>query len=473
MTPWLSEIAALLDVSSVFLFLITLVVFSIPVFIIFPPIPVERSDALGQTHSKIGIPDEESNLRNQFAAQPSTGSQANGHAETSQPQPPRVHSLHIYPLKSCRGIELAEATVLPKGLEHDRVFCLAQRKTKKPAGSDAAASSETSKTAEPLANVDFWEVLTLRQIALMANIKVDLWMPDSSKHSRQLGPMAATDGSDGRESFLVVRFPWRSAGVKGLIETMAAKLSRGLSAAAEREFMLPMSFPSPQEVKARGYSHTEVTLFRNVIPALNMGSEVPSELALYLGLEPGKLALFRLDPAQRRQVFRCAPTRDVAGYQPVVDFQDAYPLHLLNLSSVRALESKIRRDVDIEHLDARRFRPNIIVSGLPEYDEDDWRSIQFKAASRKNTDSVFDVSCRTVRCKLPNVDPSTGIRHKVEPDYALRHYREIDTGAPKKGCMGMQLCPLFSLDDVRHPLQSTIQVGMEIAVLKRGAHHAL
>ncbi|OAQ97963.1 hypothetical protein LLEC1_00517 [Akanthomyces lecanii] len=428
MTSWLAEVASLLDVSSVFLFLITLVVFSIPVFIIFPPIPVERSDALGQTHSKIGVPPLQSNLRDQWTAaeaNTTTTTTTNGHANgragsSDRPLPPRIHSLHIYPLKSCRGIELAEATA-----------------------------------------------------ASMANIRVDLWVPDASKHSRQLGPMTGEDGSGACETFAVVRFPWRSPGVRGLVETMAAKLSRGLSAAPEREFMLPMSFPSAQEAKARGYSHAEVTHFRSVISSLNMSPELPKELAHYLGLEPAKLGLFRLDPARRRQVLGCAPTRDVAGYQPEIDFQDAYPLHLLNLSSVRALESRIRRDADIDRLDARRFRPNIIVSGLPEYDEDDWRSVQFKAVSRKDADSLFDVSCRTVRCKLPNVDPATGIRHKVEPDYALRHYREIDTGAPKKGCMGMQMCPLFSPDGAPPDLQSTIRVGMEIAVLKRGAHHAL
>ncbi|EGX91187.1 MOSC domain containing protein [Cordyceps militaris CM01] len=485
--PSFAEIASLLDASSIFLFLVTLVVFSIPVFIIFPPIPVERSDALGQTHSKVGIPQRESNLRDQYQTAQTRSHGANGHAATSQPTP-KIHSLHIYPLKSCRGIELTEATVLPTGLEHDRVFCLAQRKTRKRTGRDAAPPEPAASLAD---TVDYWEVLTLRQMAPMVGIKVDLWLPDSSKHSRQLGPMTADDGTGHSDSFLVVRFPWRSAGVKGFVETVAAKLSRGLSATPEREFMLSMGFPSDREVKARGYSHAEVTHFRNVIPALNMGAELPTELALYLGLEPGQLAVFRLDPDHRRQVFDCAPTREVAGYQPEIDFQDAYPLHLLNLSSVRALESKIRRDADIDRLDCRRFRPNIVVSGLPEYDEDDWKSIRFKAASRKDTDALFDVSCRTVRQVIPLHDlEKKNTCYAPQREYlsmqliyrlALQmqitqcrpSYWEIDAGAPKKGCMGMQMCPLFSTDGVQDDLQSTIRVGMEIAVLKRGTHRAL
>ncbi|KAJ2979442.1 hypothetical protein NQ176_g3254 [Zarea fungicola] len=327
MTVSLAEIVSLLDVSSVFLFLITVVVFSVPVFIIFPPLPVERADALQQTHSKVGVPERDSNLRDQWTMPAVASSQEERSRPTSLP---RIQSLHIYPLKSCRGIELTEAAVLPTGLEHDRVFCLAQLKTKKASTSAVQQSISTSDNATATtASVDYWEVVTLRQVAHMAKISVDLWVPDPKKHSRQLGRMTGEGGDDisgcgsSGESFLVVRFPWRDAGIKGLVQTVAAKLSRGLSATAQREFMLSLSYPSTDDIKAQGYSYTEVTLFRNVIPALNMATDLPDEFSLYLGREPGKLALFRLDPAQRRQVFDCAPTKDAVGYQPEIDFQDA------------------------------------------------------------------------------------------------------------------------------------------------------
>lgn len=44
-----------------------------------------------------------------------------------------------------------------------------------------------------------------------------------------------------------------------------------------------------------------------------------------------------------------------------------YPLHLLNLTSVRALESKVQKDDNLQFLDARRFRPNIIGMAPPGY----------------------------------------------------------------------------------------------------------
>lgn len=71
------------------------------------------------------------------------------------------------------------------------------------------------------------------------------------------------------------------------------------------------------------------------------------------------------------------------------------------------------------------------------------------------------------RCKLPNVNPDTGIRHPVEPDKSLRAHRDIDEGAPKTGCLGMQCTPLFQ--DVEAP-ENHVSVGMSLEVLERGEH---
>ena len=69
-----------------------------------------------------------------------------------------------------------------------------------------------------------------------------------------------------------------------------------------------------------------------------------------------------------------------------------------------------------------------------------------------------------------------GIRHKVEPDHALRKYRDVDQGAPKMGCLGMQLCPVFPEAKAYvgtvppGQLESFIEAGMELEVLERGPH---
>jgi hypothetical protein len=71
---------------------------------------------------------------------------------------------------------------------------------------------------------------------------------------------------------------------------------------------------------------------------------------------------------------------------------------------------------------------------------------------------------------MPNVDPLTGFRHRVEPDKSLRKFRDIDDGAPKHGCMGMQLCPLFEKTGRPDSLESWVEVGMSLEVLERGSH---
>ncbi|KJK80268.1 hypothetical protein H634G_04507 [Metarhizium anisopliae BRIP 53293] len=415
---YLSRITSLFDYGAIFLMVVTIIVFLVPILILFPPVPVDHSDALRQTHSKLGRPQRESHLRSQYDARhkPQAG------------KTPKIESLYIYPIKSCRGIELDRAKVLPTGLEHDRLYTFAQLKPK-----------STSAVTEP----------------------VDIWLPDAGKKSRLLGSLQG--------GFVAVRFPWQERGFLGLVQLLVAKLSRGWSAVPEKEFILPLEFPSKQEIDARGYKFANVKVWVDAPYALDMSNELPAELATYLGVKHS-LGIFRSDPSARRKVFRTAPRNEMSGHEAEIDFHDAFPVHLLNLTSIRALESKIQKDRFIDRIDVRRFRGNIIVSCLKEYDEDDWKSVKFKHPGRSETVSRFDVSCRTVRCKLPNVDPATGIRHIVEPDRALRKYRDIDAGAPKMGCLGMQLLPTFPTSSNLEQMESVLEVGMEVDVLERGSH---
>lgn len=306
----ISDIVEIFDHTAIILLVSTIVVFAIPIFILFPPIPVEHSDALSQTHTKLGVPPAESNLRSQTSP---THNPQPGHAA-------RIHSLHIYPIKSCQGIELTRGKIIPKGFELDRLFTFAKLKPKTP-GVAVAESAQHTPT---------WEILTLRQLPLLANVKVDLWLPDASKSSRLLGKVEG--------GFIVVRFPWRDPGVRGLMQLAAAKLSRGLSGVPEREFMLPLGFPTEAEIAAQGYYYGNIMVFKSMAYALNMEKEIPPELGLYLGAK-GPVSLFRIDPLKQREVLRCAPRKADIGYQPVVDFQDAVnyhqPLPTLNIRDPR------------------------------------------------------------------------------------------------------------------------------------------
>ena len=110
-------------------------------------------------------------------------------------------------------------------------------------------------------------------------------------------------------------------------------------------------------------------------------------------------------------------------------------------------------------LSVARFRANLIITGPDAYHEDTWRRIKIGYYE-------YDVSCRTARCKMPNVEqlgPNAGERHPSEPDKTIRSFRAVDEGTgPNIGCLGMQLVPVAR--------EGALRVGDEITVLEVGEH---
>ncbi|KAK0643617.1 hypothetical protein B0T16DRAFT_430167 [Cercophora newfieldiana] len=428
------------DAGGILLVVATILVFILPALIYFPPMVPSKTEALLQTHSPIGLPPSRSGLRD------GSGQGLAG--------PAKLRSLWVYPVKSCKGIEVGKSKVLPTGLEFDRLYTFAQLKSPFPVGVNASDAEKAQ---------DKWDFITQRQFPLLATVEVDLFVPDLAKTRGQ-------EGATG-DAFIVLRFPWVEWGVFGTFQWLIAKLGRGWRALPEKEILLPVSFPSQEEIDARGYTFEEMTIWREPVTALNMETELPRELRLYLGVS-NRLGIFRIDPARLRPVYRCAPTEPDAGYQPAVGFQDAYPLHLLNLASVRDLEAIVAKgDEKMKYLDPRRFRANIIIDDVPAYDEETWKAIRFNPEPASNRDSSrFHVSCRTVRCKLPNVDQDTGLRYPVEPDRSLRKFRNVDPGAKHNGCLGMQLTPLFDKTDTPEAMETWLETGMSVDVLETGEH---
>ncbi len=308
-----------LDAASISLLLITIFVFLLPLFLYFPPVPPSRTDAILQTHSRVGVMSGSSDPKNRgHSSLKAAGAGGSGSG--------RIKSLWIYPVKSCKGIELSQSKVVPTGLEFDRLFTFAQLKSPFPVRLDTPDAEKSGHR---------WEFITQRQFPLLATIQVELYIPDIIKHKGQ--PFKTSD------VFIVLRFPWRERGIWGVLGWLAAKLARGWRGVPEKEIVLPVTFPSASEIEENGYTHDEVTIWKETVTALNMGSELPEELQLYLGVS-NKLALFRIDPERLREVFRCAPREQEAGYQPVTGFQDAVSLASYFYHALAGLD---RADVSI------------------------------------------------------------------------------------------------------------------------------
>jgi uncharacterized protein YcbX len=116
--------------------------------------------------------------------------------------------------------------------------------------------------------------------------------------------------------------------------------------------------------------------------------------------------LVRVAPDMER-----AANREFAGTTPApLGFPDAYPLLVCNRASLEDLNQRLPQPIPIE-----RFRPNIVVSGLPAWAED-----------RIDTLTLGAVTLRLVkpctRCSIPSLDPRTGAP-ATDPLPVLRKFR--------------------------------------------------
>ncbi|EPE33079.1 MOSC N-terminal [Glarea lozoyensis ATCC 20868] len=377
----------------------------------------------------------ESNLLNEFDKKFSEGRPPS--TEETSAEWWRLKSMWIYPVKSCKGVELNRGTIISTGMEYDRQFTFAQLKSPFPVN---ANTPEKDKAAHK------WEFITQRQFPLLANVRTEMWMPDQSVDTYK--PHCDDVESGG---VIIMSFPWQEPGWKAAVARWGGSF---LGRVPEKQFRVPFD-PTPVQIEKAGYSFEKMTIWKDTVNSLNLEIDIPEELRYYLGIS-NKLGLFRIDNSKLREVHKMAPTKAEIGYQPVTGFQDSYPLHLVNLASVRDVESKMPYVKGAPRLSATRFRPNLIITGPEAYNEDTWRKIKIGFYE-------YYVSCRTTRCKLPNVDQSTGQNHASEPDKTLRSFRAVDEGAgPNVGCLGVQMIPISK--------ESALRVGDEITVLETGEH---
>jgi uncharacterized protein YcbX len=97
----------------------------------------------------------------------------------------------------------------------------------------------------------------------------------------------------------------------------------------------------------------------------------------------------------------------------VVSFADGYPFLVISEASLADLNSRLETPLVME-----RFRPNIVVSGVPPFAEDAWQQVRFGGVGFRGVK-------RCDRCSVTTVDPDTGVRGK-EPLRTLATYRRED-----------------------------------------------
>ena len=231
-------------------------------------------------------------------------------------------ALHVYPVKSCRGLAPATARLTDAGLEHDREWLIVT-----PEG----------------------RFLTQREEPRLATVEV------------ALGDGALT-----------------------------------LSAAGAGSVAVPLG-------PAAG-PRREVTVWDHRCEALDQGEDAAAWLGDLLGRP---LRLVRFDPAHRR-----ASSREwTGGAEAWTRFSDGFALLAISLASLADLNARLATPLPMD-----RFRPNLVLDGLPPYGED-----QLEDLVSGNVRLRRAKPC--ARCRIPSTNPATGEVEGEEPLRTLKTYR--------------------------------------------------
>ncbi|KAL4784080.1 hypothetical protein BJX76DRAFT_234433 [Aspergillus varians] len=407
---------------------------------------------------KLGLSEIQSNLNDEY--DPKYGQAVPENSLDEQRRPAwRVKALFTYPIKSCTGIELDETDIIATGFAFDRQFCFAEVEPSK------GAQDGTTWVARTLRN---------RGFNSLALIRPEIWIPNPSAqgYHDELEEVKS-------HGVMVVYYPRVG---RNALHSAIIKAGVCLNLIPhETSFTVPLQPPTSPDLKSGNFQLTPVKIWKDNPLAYNYSHYIPPSFHHFLATQDPsrgharRLALFRVNPSHTREIYRNAPTKQGLGFQPTTGFADAYPVHILGLSSVRDVNAHCVND--IRHLSVRRFRANIIFQGPAAFAEDTWKVIRISPPSQPSTTNqtkddtkeptdepgiVIHISCRTLRCKLPNVDPATGARHPREPDRTLKSYRRIDRGDPTNACLGMQGVPATK--------ECRIRVGDKLSVLETGEH---
>ena len=144
----------------------------------------------------------------------------------------------------------------------------------------------------------------------------------------------------------------------------------------------------------------KATVWSDTVQAWDLGEWAqPAQQWLSKVLE-ADCRLVRFDPAQPRQ----ASDRWVKKGDAPVHFADGYPLLILSQAAVDDLNQRLARN-GAAAVDARRFRPNIVISGLEAHDEDRVEQLDLLGQS-----GLSLRPCKPcTRCPIPDIDPDTAI----------------------------------------------------------------
>ncbi|MBH1965004.1 MAG: MOSC N-terminal beta barrel domain-containing protein [Comamonadaceae bacterium] len=159
-------------------------------------------------------------------------------------------------------------------------------------------------------------------------------------------------------------------------------------------------------------SPTTVRVWKDEVTAWDMGDVAAQWFSDFLE-KPG-LRFVRFDP----EVQRLASKQWTGEVDAPIEFVDGFPLLVVSEASLKGLNTRLQA-AGHEAVGMERFRPNIVLAGVEEHDED--RLQEFGISAKDGLVRVRPVK-PCPRCPIPNVDPATGVPGTHVMD-ALQAYR--------------------------------------------------
>ncbi len=143
-------------------------------------------------------------------------------------------------------------------------------------------------------------------------------------------------------------------------------------------------------------NRTDVHVWKDLCPARSDTAKETSAWLKEVLQENQELTLATLDPEHTRR-FHHPERFNIRGRY----FSDAAPYLLCNSASLAALNTESAAH-GLPEVDIRQFRPNIVVSGIPPFDEHSYQRL----TSKDGTQFTLIDHCQ--RCAMITVDPDTG-----------------------------------------------------------------
>ena len=213
-----------------------------------------------------------------------------------------------------------------------------------------------------------------------------------------------------------------------------AELVLPLEAPADASIGASMDAPAVLPVQLWGYN----------MPALDVGPEAAEWFGTFLG--QAGVRLVRFDPSHRR----ASDTKWTGDATALNQFSDGFPILVLSQSALDGLNQRLLAQ-GWPAATLQRFRPNIVIEGVPDHEEDLAVELQLPGSA---SPIRLGLVKPCPRCPIPNIDPSSAIStpHVTDCLNTYRHDARVN-GAVSFGMNAITLSGVGQTLRVGQPME--------------------